>query len=875
LWAQDETKIPLMMETKNIPPFWRSKRLILAIFSLLLAALLLFLFLPRNAGPHRAIPGQTTLLLECSGLLRAQMAVEKKATGAWKAVLHSPLFTTCFADAKSALDLFKHEPSILQAMAQQKALIAYTLHPSDSLHALFIVSLHKSINLDKVLKNNPLSAKKFLHQFHGNDIYTVHLSKTARLEVAISGNLLLFSRRATLVEDALGQLENPHHWWTDRPYLDAFPDAVLTLHLRPSALAEQVRGQMLPSGRAIPDLVSRNIVWAGLSWDGTQVVSKIETSGFWGEMAHWSAPTDARLWKILPDNTHFLARAGLRNPLLFFDLLAPTRTQDFNQYLLPWVGDEAAFVVGQPLSPDLSGDRMLIFSVRDSLKAVQSLRAYSRERGAAPGVSGAYQMFDLWGFSQSALLAPLLGDDAGFRNPVCTLVDGYVVFAPDRSSLEIFLDKYLVNQTLAYHIDFLQLIEKTDPNAPVSCWLNAAYLPNLLSRLSTLSPDASLTQTGWIQAGITPKSGHQATVSWASQVISQPVPETDVLWKTSLQATIISPPQWIAQADGNPQIWAQDIRNTLYCLDASNGAIRWTRALHDPILSAISGIRYYGSQVTYCAFNTAERLFLLDEQGKDVPGFPLSLPAPASNGICVVDFDGSEQFHYFVGCENGKMYGFDPLGKPLEGWNGRPIKGPARQPMIHFQHKGKDYLALLTETGNLYVWGRDGTLRFDPVAFSGTFNGPLASDAASAIPRLYAANTQGEMFACSLSGVFQKQTTGKNPALAAFGSFQGDARCEWAVLSGRTLRAGQWTDRGVKSLFSTQLNDNYQDIFFSENQIGLVNRLGRRVSLVQASGKLAPGFPLGGHTAFVQGRLQEVRMLVVGNGMGVWAYRVR
>lgn len=863
-----------MMKTPTLP-FWRNKRFVLAIFSLLLASLLLFLFLPKNAGPHRAIPGQTTVLLECSGLLRAQMAVEKKAAEPWKTVLHSPLFATCFADAKSALDLLKNEPIILRALAQQKALAAYTLHPSDSLHALFIVALDKSLNLDKVLNNNPLSAKIFTHQYHGNDIYTVHLSKTERLEIAISGQLLLFSRRATLVEDALGQLENTHHWWTDRPYLEAFPEALMTLHLRPSALAEQARGRMLPGGRALPDLIARNMVWAGLSWDGTQVVSNLETAGFWGEMAHWSAASDARLFQILPDNTHFLARTGLRNPLLFFDLIAPTRTQDFNQYLLPWVGDEAAFVVGQPLSPDLSGDRMLIFSVRDSLKAVQSLRAYSRERGAAPGVSGAYQMFDLWGFSNSSLLAPLLGDDVGFRNSVCTLVNGFVVFAPDRSSLEIFLDKYLVNQTLAYNVDFLQLIEKTNPDAPVSCWLNAAYLPSLLSRLSNLSPEPSLNQTGWIQAGITPKSGHQATVSWASQVISQPVPETDVLWKTPLQAAITSAPQWINQADGSPQIWAQDSRNTLYCLEATNGAIRWTRALPEPILSAISGIRYFGSSVTYCAFNTAERLFLLDEQGKDVSGFPLSLPARASNGICVVDFDGSEQFHYFVGCENGKIYGFNPMGKPLEGWNGQSIEGPVSQPMIHFQHKGKDYLALLTETGNLSVWGRDGSLRFDALALPGTFQTPLACDAASASPRLYAANTDGDIFACSLTGEVQKQTIGKRPTIAAFGSFQGDARYEWAVLSGRTLKAGQWNNREIKSMFTTQLPDNQQDIFFSDGQIGLVNRKSRRVSLVQPSGKLAPGFPLGGNTDFVQGRLQDLRMLVVGNGMGVWAYRVR
>ena len=66
-----------------------------------------------------------------------------------------------------------------------------------------------------------------------------------------------------------------------------------------------------------------------------------------------------------------------------------------------------------------------------------------------------------------------------------------------------------------------------------------------------------------------------------------------------------------------------------------------------------------------------------------------------------------------MACENNKLYGFGHLGKPLEGWSGVETSGVVRQPLLHFQHKGKDYLAVLTEDGLLSVYGRDGALRFD------------------------------------------------------------------------------------------------------------------------------------------------------------------
>ena len=175
---------PLNNKSTVNPP---ARRMLIVLASLLIAALLLFLFLPRNKGPFRAMPAQSALVLDCKGLLRAKVLIDKTSDSNWRAVLQSPLFERCFEDMDAALQLFRQESSLLRAFAQNKALAAFTLHPSDSLHALFALELEEDFDLETSLKNNKRRPGYSPHQFHGNNIFTVQSSTAGPLEVAVSG----------------------------------------------------------------------------------------------------------------------------------------------------------------------------------------------------------------------------------------------------------------------------------------------------------------------------------------------------------------------------------------------------------------------------------------------------------------------------------------------------------------------------------------------------------------------------------------------------------------------------------------------------------------------------------------------------------------
>jgi Protein of unknown function (DUF3352)/PQQ-like domain len=867
----------------EIKPGFFAPRIRFALASLLIAGLLLFLFLPRNDGSFRAVPAQTALLLECKGLLRARIMIDKMPDLLWREVLHSTLFNRCFEAVYSALQLFKHDPKVLSAFAKNKSMAAFSLHPADSLHALFVLELDEDLNLEKALKTNKHTPKYFPHQFHGNDIFTVYLSKTEQLEVAVSGRLLLFSHRATLVEDALAQLENAHNWWADRPLIHDLPDATLRFHLRPSALAEQLRSQMKPHWRSLPDLLARNIEWLGLSWDGTELKTLAETNGFLSNLSNWGETPGNLIFNVLPDNTAFLARTGLGNIPDFFRKIGQERSGDFEQYVEPWAGAEAAFAVTEPLSPGLTGDRLVLIAVHDSAMAVSKLRAYGKANGTLPAATGTYQMFEVLCFQNSSLLKPLLGDDEAFRNPVCCLVGGYAVFAPDRSSLEVFLDKYLVNQTLAANTDFLQLQQKIPIKGPASSLLNTTYLPGLMQNITSANVAPSFTRIGFIHAVLQPRSGRKAQLTLSTQALSQPFTETDILWKVGLSKPMATQPYLVEQPTGKTVVLIQDLDNNLHCLDAQNGTSVWNRSLPQPIRSEVNGVDFYDSGAKCYTFSTSTHLYMVDEKGRDVEGFPFKLSATATNGATVVNFDKDTKLSYFVACENGKIYGFGHWGKPLDGWNALPANGNVRQPILHFQHNGKDYLAVLTDAGLLSVYGRNGTLRFDPVQLSeakqGGFSSPLQVDLDASSPRIYCANTGGKVFACDLQGNVSSWQVGNPGSVIAFGQLTGDARFEWAVLEGKNLIAGVFpdgTNTRASQIFKTRLPEKQHLLFFSKNnRIGTVNTQGRRLWLLDKKGNTIAGFPLGGNTEFRLTRLNGVDMLVSGNINGVWAYRLR
>lgn len=841
----------------------------------LAAAWVLYLLLPANHGPFRAIPEQTALVLECNGLLKARKLTTQIPAQEWSDLSSAALIQQCFNDADLLFRLFKHQPELLRALAQAPAIAAFSLHPADSLHALFAWELSQPPDLDKLLKNNEISSQWANHIFHNHSVIQVPFGTDQYLEIACSDRILLFSRKAVLVEAALAQLEKNRHWWTQRPLMDKLTPAPLRVHFRPEVWAEHSRASMRAGGRDLPDILARNVAWGGWAWDGSRLDCLFETKGFLADISQWGQTSAGMAAQLLPNNTTFLIRAGIRKPNAFFAGIGTGIHPDFERFVLPWVGNEAILATTEPLSKDLATDRLLLLSLRDSAGAVQALQEYGRERGLRPSDSGPYQMFELMGFQQGSLLEPLTGKDAAFQNPVVALVSGYVVFAPDRAAMEVLLDKYLVGQTLSAREDFLLWKQKNPAPGQVECLLNTAHLNPILAALSTFQCEKELPSPGWIGASMTAERKKQLRVNWSCQPITQLGRQPELHWKTSLKSPINGRPMVASINTDQTVVLVQDRQNILYCLDAANGRLLWSRVLPESILSEVIAVDYFKSGSKCLMFNTPEALYLLDQTGRDVQGFPFRWPEKAINSVAVVDFDHDRRYSFFATCANGKCYGFDPFGRPLAGWNGIPVGGDMHRPLLHFQHDGKDFLALLTDNGVLSVYGRDGRLRFAPPTLQGVFEASLFADSKASEPCLYAANTAGEMFVCDLKGGITTYEAGKSGSLTLFGQIQGDARYEWVQWDGKNLRIGGFPGEKKVIYSSIAIKERPDQWFLTANQVlGAVDTKSKRIWMFDQQGNPLPGFPLGGEAQFERTQSTGIQLLVTSVNQEIWVYRL-
>ena len=181
-----------------------------------------------------------------------------------------------------------------------------------------------------------------------------------------------------------------------------------------------------------------------------------------------------------------------------------------------------------------------------------------------------------------------------------------------------------------------------------------------------------------------------------------------IAWRVYLEEEASKAPEIVRASDGNPlAIIVQDKAHTLYCLE-TEGTIKWKKKLDGQVMSNFHPVDYYQNGEIQLLFNTRENIYLLDQEGLLVGEFPISLEAPATNGLSVVHFEGNSFFYFFVSCSNGNSYGFDQNRNPLPGWSPHTGLGILRFPLIHFQDQAKDYLIALNDEGRMSILARDG-----------------------------------------------------------------------------------------------------------------------------------------------------------------------
>jgi len=541
----------------------------------------------------------------------------------------------------------------------------------------------------------------------------------------------------------------------------------------------------------------------------------------------------------------------------------------------------------------LEAEKFAVFRVADPDLASHYLEKFSEQKGELKDFN--YQNFRIRQVLATNLLKPIFGSGInGIHNPFYTQLGDYLIFSNSRQSLEVWIDKYLVGQTLSRDDRFLIWHNEQQKPSNGLFYIEPSYASNLLlsflkeevarSIRSQLNPYLKFNQFAF---SLYPAE-KEAYISVASKFSygEKKENQTTIMWKTALSDTIVKAPQVFYNPRRKAyEIIVQDQSNTISLLN-QGGDMLWERRINEALLSSIFTIDFYGNGQVQYLFNTSDAIYLLDDEGKDVGTFPIPLKSRATNGVVVVDFQKRKEYAYFLACENGNVYGFSQLGKPLPGWNPQAGQGLVRRPVQHFVYKNQDYLLVLNDRGQLSAFKRDGSRRFSPTKLDAIMTGPMGLDFANNRMRIVGSDERGRLYVLNRAGdLFHlNMRIGKNEAVEfCYADVLGEKNKDYIGLSNKDLTVYSYTKDGDFAPSMNYTFDLSQDsIFevklpgFAKSMIGSCSKENHQINLINGEGKTYPGFPLAGNSSFEITNLfgNDQKVLVVAFDESVYVYKL-
>lgn len=454
--------------------------------------------------------------------------------------------------------------------------------------------------------------------------------------------------------------------------------------------------------------------------------------------------------------------------------------------------------------------------------------------------------------------ARLLGTAySAFQHPWWSILGDVVVFAPTPEALRIAIDAWNDGRTLAEDGRTNAWTERIASTAGRTMrWDVARYWPRLGSgmkhgavvnynsekelwqRLGGLAVQLSPAQHGWIHLSI---GLEHAPVEQGS---------SDVHWSTALPPGITRKPDIVRNHTNNTrEVLVQDGEHHIHLL-GSTGKLLWNHALDGPIMGQVHQVDRFKNGKLQLLFNTADRIHLIDRNGKDVGGFPIALPEKATAPIAVFDYDGNKDVRLVVALADGRVLNYGLDGSPTTGWETPRLTSPATNPVQHLRIKNKDHLLVVDGNGRIVLLDRRGGER----GRSGSNLGiaPVIQRIAPGLElnstRLIWADTSGTLHEAALNG---KERPISRSGHNTLGDLADDGTYDIVRISGDSLVVTHGTKILLARSFGSALGSAVHRYKLGNGSvIGVLIPERGQVTLIDDGGRDLEGFPLLGTTPF-------------------------
>jgi len=774
-----------------------------------------------NINPFLAIPTRTAAYVSTKNIEKLNHKIDSLSY--LEKLNKSKLFID-FKNQLSFLDTFKTSFS-KNNIHYNKVILCLNNTGSNNLGFLSIVETQQLATpkqIKELFKNNGIHLKEYKYQ--SRKIFTAE--NNIKISFSIFENLLLISNNTPLLEESLNSLLNNKSKSGSQKMnviaknsnsdIDVFID-----NRSVSDIETTIFNNIF-----LEQTTSSNIDWQYSSVVFGEKSLKLKTNYFYKkefqrEAIKNNTPVSFSLDHFLPNNIAYFEAYTSKNNTAFI-------SNDVSyQYFKTWLDEEVAFFCLETFDEDYLKKSGLVLKAKNIDSAKVSMYLLNKEMIPIDK----YESLAIYKMNVDVLSKHFKSNIISFEKPVFAFIGKYVVFANDISVIRTCYQKYKTNHFLKADLQFQEFIKNKELSDKI-LYLNPQKWSSTINhifnepfafssfgktKIKTFNTDSSIYSIGEVSFDI------------------ENIQKTTKLWQFSMDTFSDFKAQIVVNANNQrKEVFTQDNSNKIYLISQS-GDIIFKKKIKEKIMGDVFQIDFYKSKKLQYAFNTKNYIYLIDRKGRIVDGFPLKLPAAASNSLLVVNYDNAKKYRYFIACKNGSIYGYEANGKPLKAWSPLGSYGYVHTKIKHSIFNGKDYLYFNNSEGSFYAFNRKGEQRFDAVNLSSKFVKPFEKTKNGFINF-----GKGSVYKIDLKG----KTTVKILGDSTYTIFENFSEKDaYAIASKNEFRIAKskWTILGKKKLNDKiiaieKVNTKEQTWFLVQGE--------KSVYLINELGEIHPDFPM-------------------------------
>ena len=815
----------------------------------------------RNNLLKRAIPKDAAFFVEVRNLKNLKDELNKKPYSSY--LVEFPLVKK-INDYCSVLEqLYEKNSDWKKAIFQNTLVASYHFIGNNSFDLVMLLDFRnfsESTFYDQLQKLKIASATR---NFKGEKIYEISFQNGIKLNLSFLNNVCVISETASLTEDAVAQMLGRNSLMEDKSFADLMqkvPDEFeMSLYINYHNLSEFMGGYSIQESQDYLKAFSSFSDWSVFDLKFEEKEIKVHGFSMTNNKSNWLQQFDGTTFLSnefcdnIPDIAAIVMSTSLGTNSVFDKINSSLQTNsDYRRYIKTWIGNELDFVLTEPVNNNFSPQSFLVFNGINSARATESLRQFATiKAGGDSAVFSKYKSISVFQLRVGDAFKTYFPNSLiSVKDPFCCIYNNSVIMANTLGQLKMYIDKLNDKNVLTETV----FDKSSFKNSQYTFWFNPSRLKDFIGSLSSDEFKQNfkiyfelLKKSNSVILPFTLKENYYETNGSVSFSDAKTANEV-YAWKTQLDTIAILAPQIMHDAEGNKIILIQDAFFQLYCIN-KGGEVVWKRKMDSPIMGEVFQLDLYSNGEQQYVLNTNGGIYLFDINGKDINNFPIRLAAPATSALNMIDFDGRQQYKYFVSCSNGCIYGFEKSGRPLGGWNPNAGNGIINNQLQFFKTVKNEFLTVVDANGKLLLFDRNGRRSSKEYKTTLSMSNPLMIGKQN---QLVAIDNTGKVYELSLDGKAKLYNLIADESQYAVMNIGRDTSIEVNLLLGQKLikmgiDTAQVFTYNFETANPTQLklfswdSDNYNMVLASDE----ANQL---LFLINSEGKLLNGFPKKGNS---------------------------